>query len=73
MAVLVTPDLGDKFLGTQGDIWDTHWDMFLALLGAVITMALFGRWHDRQLGTEQKHPQITPITQIQDLDSNIEP
>lgn len=49
VAVLVTPNLGDKFLGTQGDIWDTQWDMFLALVGAVLTIAIFGRWHDRQL------------------------
>src|SRR6266496_3593482 len=32
VAVLVTPGLGDKFLGTQGDVWDTQWDMFLALV-----------------------------------------
>jgi putative membrane protein len=50
VAVIVTPDLGDKFLGTQGDIWDSHWDMFLALAGAVLALALFMRWHDRQLG-----------------------
>jgi len=50
VAVLVTPNLGDKFLGTQGDVWDTQWDMFLALVGAVLTIAIFGKWHDRQLG-----------------------
>jgi len=50
VAVLVTPNLGDKFLGTQGDIWDTQWDMFLALVGAVLMIAIFGKWHDRQLG-----------------------
>ena len=49
VAVLVTPNLGDKFLGTQGDIWDTQWDMFLALVGAILTIAIFGRLHDRQL------------------------
>jgi putative membrane protein len=49
VAVLVTPDLGDKFLGTQGDIWDSHWDMFLALVGAVLALTLFMRLHDRQL------------------------
>lgn len=49
VAVLVTPDLGDKFLGTQGDVWDTQWDMFLALAGAVLTIAIFGRLHDKQL------------------------
>ena len=51
VAVLATPNLGDKFLGTQGDIWDTQWDMFLALIGAVITLAIFGKWHERQLGS----------------------
>jgi len=50
VAVLVTPNRGDKFLGTQGDIWDTQWDMFLALVGAVLMIAIFGKWHDRQLG-----------------------
>lgn len=51
VAVLVSPDLGDKFLGTQGDIWDTHWDMFLALVGAILALAIFMRVHDRQLGS----------------------
>lgn len=54
VAVLVTPDLGEKFLGTQGDIWDTQWDMFLALVGAVITLMIFSRWHDRQVGAYQR-------------------
>ena len=49
VAVLVTPNLGDKFLGTQGDIWDTQWDMFLALVGAVSALTLFMKLHDRQL------------------------
>jgi putative membrane protein len=54
VAVLVTPELGDKFLGTQGDIWDSHWDMFLALVGAICALALFSRLHDRQLGTYRR-------------------
>lgn len=37
------------FLGTQGDVWDAQWDMFLALLGAISAQLLLGRWHDRQL------------------------
>ena len=37
------------FLATQGDVWDTQWDMFLALMGAVSSQLLLGRWHDRQL------------------------
>jgi putative membrane protein len=39
----------DAFLATQGDIWDTQWDMFMALCGAIVAQLVFGRWHDRQL------------------------
>lgn len=38
-----------EFLGTQGDPWDTQWDMFLAMVGAVFSLALLRRVHDRQL------------------------
>jgi putative membrane protein len=37
------------FLGTQGDVWDTQWDMFLALMGAVTSQVLLARTHERQL------------------------
>ena len=40
----------DAFLATQGDQWDTQWDMFLCLCGAAASLLLFSRWHDRQLG-----------------------
>ena len=39
----------DQFLGTQGDVWDTQWDMFMALCGALAAQWTLGRWHDRQL------------------------
>jgi putative membrane protein len=39
----------DAFLATQGDVWDTQWDMFLALLGALAAQILLVRLHDRQL------------------------
>ena len=39
----------DAFLGTQGDPWDTQWDMFLALCGAIAAQLLLGREHDRSL------------------------
>ncbi len=38
-----------EFLGTQGDPWDTQWDMFLALLGAIAAQLSLARLHDRQL------------------------
>ncbi|MFI5377567.1 MAG: DUF2238 domain-containing protein [Candidatus Rokuibacteriota bacterium] len=37
------------FLGTQGDQWDTQWDMFMALVGAATAQVLLGRLHDRQI------------------------
>jgi putative membrane protein len=39
----------DAFLATQGDVWDTQWDMFLALLGALAAQSLLSRLHNRQL------------------------
>ena len=39
----------EQFLGTQGDVWDTQWDMFCALLGASAALLLLTRLHDRQL------------------------
>ena len=37
------------FLGTQGDVWDTQWDMLSALIGAIAAQLLLTRVHDRQL------------------------
>ncbi|MFO7541956.1 MAG: DUF2238 domain-containing protein [Thiobacillus sp.] len=39
----------DAFLATQGDVWDTQWDMFMALLGALMAQTWLSRLHDRQL------------------------
>jgi len=40
------------FLGTQGDVWDTQWDMQLALIGAITALALLSRVQDRQTRLE---------------------
>ena len=50
-AALVMGEDADSFLGTQGDQWDTQWDMFLALVGASVSLLLFSRWHDRQMAS----------------------
>jgi len=39
----------EAFLGTQGDVWDTQWDMLCALCGALAAQWLLSRWHDGQL------------------------
>jgi len=40
----------DAFLATQGDVWDTQWDMFMALCGAIASQLLLRGVHERQLG-----------------------
>ena len=49
-AALVWGGDADAFLATQGDVWDTQWDMFLCLCGAALSLLLWSRLHDRQLG-----------------------
>jgi putative membrane protein len=39
----------DDFLGTQGDTWDTQWDMLCALLGALAAQLTLARVHDREI------------------------
>jgi len=39
----------ENFLGTQGDVWDTQWDMFLAFVGAITSQLILSKVHDRQL------------------------
>ena len=39
----------DAFLATQGDVWDTQWDMFMALCGAIVAQLILAGAHDRQL------------------------
>ncbi|WP_191971414.1 DUF2238 domain-containing protein [Streptomyces luteolifulvus] len=48
-AAVIGGQAADAFLATQGDVWDTQWDMFCALIGATVAMLLLSRLHDRQL------------------------
>ncbi|MBT8121889.1 MAG: DUF2238 domain-containing protein [Gammaproteobacteria bacterium] len=48
VAVLSGESAG-AFLGTQGYVWDTQSDMAWALTGAVLSLLLLSRYHDRQL------------------------
>ena len=43
VAMLVDPELGMAYLGTQGDVWDAQKDTFLAFCGSVIAMLLTWR------------------------------
>ncbi len=48
-AALAGGEGASAFLGTQGDVWDTQWDMFLCLCGALVAQLVLARIHDRQL------------------------
>lgn len=48
-AAIVFAEGATEFLGTQGDPWDSQWDMFLALLGAITALILLRAIHDRQI------------------------
>jgi putative membrane protein len=52
----------DDFLATQGDIWDTQWDMALCLCGAVLSLLLLRRLHDRQLPPAEVNSRAQDIT-----------
>ncbi len=52
-------EAAEAFLGTQGDVWDTQWDMFCALIGAITAQLLLSRVHDRQLARLQR-PDSSP-------------
>jgi putative membrane protein len=39
----------EAFLGTQGDPWDTQWDMFLAFVGAITAQVTLAGLQDREL------------------------
>jgi putative membrane protein len=49
LAAILGGSSADAFLGTQGDVWDTQWDMFMALVGALCALLLLSRAHDREL------------------------
>jgi putative membrane protein len=47
--LVVAGDVGQAFLGSQGDIWDAQWDMFLVGVGAIVALAVLSRYHDRSI------------------------
>src|SRR4029453_3028172 len=48
-AAVIGGGTAEAFLGTQGDVWDTQWDMFTALIGAITAQLLLSGIHNRQL------------------------
>jgi putative membrane protein len=48
---LLSGSASTEFLATQGDVWDTQADMFMALIGAVAALLFVAPWQNRQLAT----------------------
>jgi putative membrane protein len=48
---MLSEQAAEAFLGTQGDVWDTQWDMFLALIGAILAQIILKDWHNRSMST----------------------
>ncbi|MFZ1220541.1 MAG: DUF2238 domain-containing protein [Chthoniobacterales bacterium] len=46
---LLSGNAANDFLGSQGDVWDTQSDMFLALLGAICALLFLSYFHNRAL------------------------
>ena len=44
-----TGEDAEAFLGTQGYVWDTQSDMFVALIGGIVGLLVLTKVHDRQL------------------------
>lgn len=48
---LLSSEAAESFLGTQGYVWDTQSDMFMALIGAGLALLTLSSLHDRQLAS----------------------
>ena len=46
---LIGGSASNDFIGSQGDVWDTQADMFVALIGAVCAFPFLSYFHDRAL------------------------
>jgi len=55
-AVILRPDLGMAFLGTQGDVWDAHKDTALATAGALINIAFYQSY--KHLWLSKRHQDL---------------
>ena len=49
LAAVIGGGTSEAFLGTQGDVWDTQWDMLTALIGAITAQLVLSGAHDRSL------------------------
>jgi putative membrane protein len=58
-AALIGGAAATDFLGTQGDPWDTQWDMLFALIGSIAAQITLSWLQDRQLARSAGNPALT--------------
>ncbi|XMB86039.1 DUF2238 domain-containing protein [Mycoplasmatota bacterium WC44] len=49
LATIISNKPASYVLSNQGDIWDTQWDMVMALIGALSSLLIFGKLHDKKI------------------------
>lgn len=54
VVAVITGEAAEAFLGTQGDVWDTQWDMLFALIGSIISIMILGKYHNRLLNSYEE-------------------
>jgi putative membrane protein len=59
-ALLLDPEGGDKFLGTQGDVWDAQSDMLFAGIGASVALVVLRPLHERSMA--KLFAELTPAS-----------
>ncbi len=47
VAIIVSPELGIAYLGTQGDVWDAQKDIAVKIVGSLIAMLYFFSHHQK--------------------------
>lgn len=57
-AAIISAEAAESFLGTQGDSWDTQWDMFLAGAGALVAITILPGLHNRSMASLGQSPRI---------------
>lgn len=52
VVAVITGESAAAFLGTQGDVWDTQWDMVFALVGSIFSVSVLSKYHNKLLNRE---------------------
>jgi putative membrane protein len=69
IAISLAPGMAEAYNGQQGDMWDPHKDMALALLGAAVAVTVQSIARRRYAESEREYTNIGPIAGSHDSQS----